>query len=343
MRERPKRVRQSNQDHNPAPSTRGKRRSAVLACPYPPDVKDITEKFPPFEAWPEIDHQRRYYTLPTTDACYMPYPYPALINAPMERQMEEVIRVWPHLEPYKQQLIPKLLEYCETHYGTITPSYIYKAIDEALSEFDYHVKADHWEQQENYINIKGLFTVFSELHESRHLMSFQFDRPVTVSFKIITDEIFSLIVQQGHGSYTYNDFWVRFNELNDELMNCLADGLALEELRADFLALPYLHPKFRQKIINEVYPERKKDREIKIFHKLNALFGENWPFAWFFMLIAELQDPHDPLSFLEWHLDFLNEQKAFQWSDEQWGNWIESFSEKDEMLGDLLEAIAKVY
>jgi hypothetical protein len=167
-----------------------------------------------------------------------------------------------------------------------------------------------------------------------------------------TKALFSLLWQEA-GTDKQSDFWIRLNELNDRLMDCLSDPLALEEMRATLWALEGVSDETQQRIINEVYPEKRKNQEAQIFHTLRSLTGDCWPIALALTFLVEYLNPADPQNELEKLLRELNARKADTWSDEQWDMWLSSkkeleivgdaFDKNDETLGNFMYAGVYIY
>jgi hypothetical protein len=80
----------------------------------------------------------------------------------------------------------------------------------------------------------GVRNVFSAAYEGEHRLSLGLSRPATVEFKDTAAAVFDLLIQQTETD-SRDDFWVRFNELNNKLEYCLSVPLTLEELRATLL------------------------------------------------------------------------------------------------------------
>jgi hypothetical protein len=311
---------------------RESRRSGVLACHSPSEAGDTAEESPPYPAWPELEHQQGMYTLPTMVGFYFPAP-----AKEFKESFEEVlIRFSPHLEPYKTQLIPMILEYCQSQFGTELKG----SVDEVLARnyFDVYraylaistnllgdiegIEKEEWRRQHSKALDLGHQTVFSSLHETEHRMSIAINRPATKELKDISVAIFNLLLQQADTD-KYDGFLIAFEELNNKLMDCLSLSLYLEELRATVHALDSLTPEFQQLIIDKVYPQDRDDRESQIFHELRTLTSNRWGLAWFLTVLVEYLNPADPPSELEKLLSALSAKNAHTWSDENWADWVE--------------------
>jgi hypothetical protein len=352
---------------------RERRRSAVLACsslledtpqesppdtawPLPAymawpqlvhrldDAEDTAQKSPPYPEWPELEDRLDFYTLPTIGAHYQP----ALVevNEPLE---EVPVRSTPHVNPFKTHLLLMLLKYCELRFGTEAKGRVEEVLARFNSYFEGFDTVLFSEEEPTrkfaraYLGLSrqlSLRSDFSQAHEADHRLSFAINRPATKEFKDTAAEIFDLLLQPT-ATDTHSGFWVRFNELNDKLMDCLSVPLALEELRATTNALDnlgHLPPKSQQIIIDRVYPEKRKDLECKIFHEFRSLIGVRWRVAWFLTLLVEYLDPANPLSMLEKLQSVLNAGKSYTWSDERWewfaGLWPAELKEIQAFIQD---------
>jgi hypothetical protein len=248
MRQRFNRAQQSKKDHNLLPPVRERRRSAVLTCPTPSEVKITSEKFPPFETWPEIMEHNRMCVLPTVGAWYYPELGHTFSNAFGETPdpyilIDNYIRLYPFLEPYRAKLFPMISEIAHSKYGVVLPGTSSEAIHRnsyIVNESFYVVLNDLMDRQEQSVKMEwmeiitqseGLINAFCTKHENMHLLSFRINRPVLKEFKEITVELFNLLCDQTN-SDTQSGFWASFQELNNRLMNSLSIQFALEELRA---------------------------------------------------------------------------------------------------------------
>jgi hypothetical protein len=325
----------------------GSRRAGILACPSHYNIEDTVEKFPLYPEWPEIEDANRAHVFPTIGAYYQPDIFPAFykyINTelPLHQSLADwYVRLMPFLAPYKSQLMPMILEYCQSHFGiegTIDELYAYNL--DAVVKASLAIFASIINDIEESVVVEwarkllkeiGLVNEFSIYHESQHLLSLQLHREVTNEFKEIASTLFTLLWQQTVPE-TQGDFWIRFHELNDKLVDCLDMSFALEEPRATIFALEDLPPESRLLIINEVYPEERDDEEAHIFHSLHALTGGRGMVAWPLTFLAEILNPSDPLEELKDLLFVLTAKKAFTWTEEQWINWIEQWNELQEVL-----------
>jgi hypothetical protein len=370
MRKRPRRVRESKQENNLSPPMRARRRSAVLACPSPSDVEDTAKRFPPFEAWPEIEQVNRFCVLPTASVLYYPKPSLTFIKAlkgsdnQIKDLMANYINIFPFLKPYRAQLFPMIREVYQSQFGTELPETFEEAV--AYNRYDvvriFYVLVQYiTNHQKQSVKLEwdkilaeslGLMNEFSIKHETMHLLSINIKRPVTEEFEERTKALFALLWQQ-IGTGTQSGFWDKFNELNDKLMECISVQLALEEMRATLFAFVSILSETRQKIIDEVYPENREDREAQIFRKLRSLTGDRWDFALGLTMLVEYLNPPDPQSELEKLLCELNDKKAFTWSDKCWDNWLLSktafkefadfFENNNDMIGKFMYPTATIH
>jgi hypothetical protein len=182
----------------------------------------------------------------------------------------------------------------------------------------------------------GVRNVFSAAHEGEHRLSFELTRPAIEEFKDTAAAIFDLLMQQT-GTDSQGDFWVRFNELNNKLENCLSVPLALEELRANLFVLEGLDPESQQIYIEKVYPEKRKDEEANNFRELRSVTGDRHGLAGMLILLVEYLNPANPQSELEKLLGALKGEKAHTWPEEPWLSWLRSWSEFEKIAEFVLK------
>jgi hypothetical protein len=322
-------------------------RSAVLACPSLSDAKVTTKSSPRYQEWPELEDGLVFCTLPTIGAHF--HPNLSIINKPaFKRALDEM-----YIEPYKTQLLPLVLPYCQSHFGIE----IKKPLEELLSSISYEsaiifqaigelvYKMEGFNENEfarKLTKLLGLNNAFSVFHENGHRLSLALNRPATEIIRYTTAEIFNLLIEQA-ATNKHDGFWPEFNKLNTRLKNCLSIALVLEELRATIFALEVIPLESKQKIIDDVYPEKEKDLEYKVFSELRSLTGERGLFACFITLLVEILDPLNPLGEMEKLRSELNAKKARRWSEDRWWSWVESRPELEDLMDFIVEDDQKFF
>jgi hypothetical protein len=354
------------------------RRAGILACPSPSEAAETTESSPPpYPEFPEIASREIFYTFPTIGAYYQ---YINKGAEPLGLTLEELlIKLNPQLEPIKNQLLPMIFEYCQTHYGTemteavksfLVGNFSSNSVRELRSRSEESLRsqvlsifndvlrgcfeltvskiADFEEFNNNEAKNRsgGLFSLnahFYSLHEIGHRLSLAIDRPATKDFKEVTAKIFDLLLQQSAPD-KHNSFWTTFHELNNKLMDCLFVSLALEEVRATICALRDLHPQSHQLIIAGVYPKNRDDGESQIFHKLRALMGDRWEIMWYWTILMELLYPENPLTVMEGLTNVLNEDEvaATTWSEDEWWYLMSEYQDMCD-IDKVMSFIKEVY
>jgi hypothetical protein len=181
-----------------------------------------------------------------------------------------------------------------------------KVLLDKSEEYDHNALIEHRSRLEKEFGVRYQFSGF---HEMEHRLSFAIDRPATKEFKDTTARIFDLLLLQS-ALDNQASFWPTFKELNNKLMGCLSEALALEELRATIDALRFLSPQAQQEIINLVYPDRRKDLEAQIFRELRAFTGDLFD-LWLLTLLVEFRNPANPLNLMEEIITYLKEKKAY--------------------------------
>jgi hypothetical protein len=281
----------------------------------------------------------------------------------LEEMLEEIIRWFPNPEQFMSQLMPMfeeyhqmIGEYFQSHFGiehdkqelqhalanvltslgeheatkyppTIETSKLFPATSEIAGELDSANALSFIAELSNKMLTPD--DTYSTEHEIGHLYSFQLTRPAITQFKATWSATDDLLQEAAAGAH--DNFWNKFVDLNNKLMNCLSKSLSLEELRANLWALSLLPPEMRTIFIDSIYGQEneytsKKEREI--FKSLQYLTGGRLMTALLLTLLAECLDPFNPENKLEQVQDSLKVQNAHTWSDEQWASWFQSWSNK---------------
>jgi hypothetical protein len=309
--------------------------SGVIACHSisTTRLEATPQQSPPFKAWPEIKEWLRYYLLPTIGVLYFPEAPPYSPEVPphnyMEALEELIIQWFPQLEPYRSRLMPMVEEYYLSHFGSeynrqnllvACVNVVRFLIDEPVSDAWVTEMAKAFSPEDP----------FSVSHELGHSYSFELIRPAITEFKATWSGIDGLLQQAATG--VPDSFWDKFNDLNRKLRTCLSNSLALEELRANIVALCNITPDLQITFINRIYGEESengRNKDSKVFHSLQSLTGGRLVFALLLTLLVECLDPLNPVSQLEQVQNSLKAESAHTWSDERWSSWFDSWRRLD--------------
>jgi hypothetical protein len=321
--------------------------SGVIACHSisTTRAKVTIRTFPPYEAWPAITNWLTYYTLPTINARYEPKE-PA---APVVSLEEAIINGYPVLTRYKGQLGSMVEDFYQAHFGdedddrnfqVAIRSVIATLLLHEWEEGNYR-DSDRHDTVTAWLKTSSREDVISDAHEHGHSYSLQVIRPAITQLKAVWSDIEALLHQAASGSA--DDFWDNFTDLKSTLKNCLTNSLALEELRANIMALCHL-PSLRDELMSQLYGGKNKNitkKEHELFRSLYYVTNGNLYYARDLTLLAECIDPRKPVCQLEQILNALKAMGTPTWSGVQWYSWFTTWKRIDawvtakRMLGEL--------